>query len=172
MKAIQIQQADIKLKVGGYIIEISIVLSPHKCHERSIDLKRVSEITSVTFSGKVLSGTGRALCAYQIVPTLRDIGLDEAHPALGELCDIWERWHLNDRRNGTREQIEIIEEQVPSLVATYSGKCQILKNLGMLKDRGFEYGTDLLVEPLPLEVEKEIRQIVADLGSEFRIRSC
>jgi hypothetical protein len=162
-----IEFANVKIKWGEYGVEILVEME--RCYpvRRSIDLKIVKGFTKVYFSGTI-SSENRALCIGDIAETLRDLKV-EPESGLGQLCAIWERWHMNSMRHGTRRQLEIIKGS--GCGGRYDDCCRVLKSKRLLKDHGHTYGTDWLAEPLPPEVETELRDLVTSLGGKFRSRN-
>lgn len=165
------EQSNFSVDVDGYTIEILVTLERRKCTDRSIDLKPVSNFMVATFSGSI-AAKSRRICIHQIVPTIKDLKLDK-HPGIAQLCALWQRWHLNESRSGTRLQLKILEAYgyVRGSGATYAEKCKVLRDAGKLNDRGHEFGMGFLAEPMPLVVQDEIRAVVASLGGKFRERT-
>lgn len=63
---------------------------------------------------------------------------------------VWKRWHLNDMRAGTPEQLAIAGE------LPYEKACEALKSAGMFEHNGYRYGSKWLREELPADVVAEI----------------
>lgn len=65
---------------------------------------------------------------------------------LGELADIWEKWHLNDCKAGCIHQgnINVNDEDWTKLAKIETDKCP----------EKYSYGSKWLIEPLPYEVIK------------------
>jgi hypothetical protein len=78
--------------------------------------------------------------------------------APAELCNIWEYWHLNDMRAGTKTQTGLIrfENSLRSQLGMgqmdYTLACLFLQEKDLLVDDGYRYGTAWLKEELPQEV--------------------
>ena len=71
-----------------------------------------------------------------------------------KLCDIWDRWHLNDMRAGTQRQEEAIREFRKTRLArcSYDEACEYLSGIGLLVDNGYKYGSSWLTEEVPQDV--------------------
>jgi hypothetical protein len=80
------------------------------------------------------------------------------------LCDLWDRWHLNDMRAGTPAQEAAIRTWRAALPDPrrdydYGAACDYLKSLNLYDDQGYKYGHAWLFEPVPAEVLAELRAI-------------
>ncbi len=83
--------------------------------------------------------------------------------SIAELCDLWDRWHLNGLIAGSRAQrdhLEVNKPQGPFYPTSYYEKaCEILKAANLYEDRGYKYGSAWLVEPLPVAVMARVGEI-------------
>lgn len=93
------------------------------------------------------------------------------------LCDIWDRWHLNGMKSGTRAQLHALEEMPkPILGDHFKAVCAYLAEVGLLidlhtgtvrtpddKGEGYKYGSAWLFEPLPADVLNELPPLLARL---------
>lgn len=84
---------------------------------------------------------------------------DKLVPAAGfersdilRIQSIWKRWHLNDMRAGTPKQEEFIRLWNVSHKYDYTEACKALKEVGLLYDNGYKYGSAWLQEEVPKEV--------------------
>lgn len=78
-----------------------------------------------------------------------------------QLLRVWERWHLNDMRAGTRAQ-ELLLESVKDTFDHndwYTAACDYLKSIDMYNHNGYEYGTKWLTEPVPSDVLEYLRSL-------------
>ena len=72
--------------------------------------------------------------------------------------DIWGRWHLNDKRDGTPEQMDFIRNYRKNHVrADYEELCGALETAGLYEvimsdGTSYKYGHDLLFESVPDDV--------------------
>ncbi len=72
--------------------------------------------------------------------------------------DIWDRWHLNDTRPGTPEQMDYVRNYRKNHArANYEELCSALKTAGLyevIRADGtlYKYGNALLFEPVPTDV--------------------
>jgi hypothetical protein len=66
-----------------------------------------------------------------------------------KLHNVWKRWHLNDMRAGTPEQMEALRE---AKINGYDEACQFLKEKGLYEVDGYRYGSKWLHEEPPQEV--------------------
>jgi len=104
----------------------------------------------------------------QNTDTIRAAFSDDARVV--RLCELWDRWHLNDMRPGMRAQAAYLADQGLT-GAKYEAAVKALEAANLLEVRTpdgkfYKYGSAWLVEPLPAEVEAEVRELVAALKAE------
>lgn len=77
---------------------------------------------------------------------------DFNHALFNELMDIAKKYHLNDLNSGTRKQDACLEKYYPAFHEKYDYNiaCEVLKEHGLLVDRGHEYGSKWLFREIPL----------------------
>ena len=68
---------------------------------------------------------------------------------LREILKIWNQWHLNDLKAGTRRQAEILSTRLADKDYSYDKAVSILKDNDLYVDRGYVYGSAWLAEELP-----------------------
>ncbi len=126
---------------------------------QTVDLEPVPE------TGLVLSITGEvAGSAGQCADEVREAG--EGCPPVEFLCDIWDRWHLNDMRAGSRQQTEFLNS-LPKARADYSARAALLNAAAL--NEPYRYGSAWLFEPIPENTIAALRETLdrldgADLG--------
>ncbi len=116
---------------------------------------------TIAFNGQRLSIMGDYHgCSGQISGELREL-IDDKPDILKfsvedaiKLCDMWDRWHLNDMRAGTPKQEEAIRElrRTQHKGYRYDEACDYLREIGLLVDDGYKYGTSWLTEEVPQDV--------------------
>lgn len=122
---------------------------------QTIDLEPVSSFWELSIQGTVTHhGKGEGISAAgQIVGGI--LRLYPERTDVARIAAIWERWHLNGMKAGTREQAAALVGLLPG-VDWYDMACARLESAGLLVDRGYKYGSKWLVEPLPEAVLREI----------------
>jgi len=85
---------------------------------------------------------------------------------LRELCEVWERWHLNGMIGASRAQREALKEAAKKTpeVWNFDNAVSHLTSLGLHPDRGYSYGQAWLVEPLPEAVVKRVGLLCVAIG--------
>lgn len=79
------------------------------------------------------------------------------------ICDMWQKYHLNDMHAGTPAQEALLKAAVENgeleKASNYDNACRYLEEHGMLFDRecGYRYGTGWLLEKIP---EKDLEHIM------------
>jgi hypothetical protein len=130
---------------------------------RSVDLKKSKgKLLTLSIVGDVNFGFRRGSAGGQCISTVREIW---GHiPEIAELCDLWERWHLNDLVAGTRKQMEAIRgmEKGPNL-DWYTWACAQLALRDLLVDREYTFGHEWLYEPLPAKVVARIKALAKEI---------
>jgi hypothetical protein len=127
---------------------------------RSIDLKKSrSEVVRLSITADIEDGP----CG-QCISDVRKIWSDD--PRVSELCDLWERWHLNDLRAGTRAQMDAVSKmgKCPSSTEWFSWVCKNLESQGLLVDRGYSFGQEWLFERIPATVVKRIKTLAKEIS--------
>jgi hypothetical protein len=134
---------------GAYTVDIG--LETLEREKVSIDGERVTDGVTVSICGACPTSLGQ--CADSIRSDLEagKINLVLPKEDVERLLDIWDRWHLNDMKAGTRAQEEFIDQH-GLRGKEYTDKVAALKDAGLLEDGGYKYGTAWLYEPVPTDV--------------------
>lgn len=93
-------------------------------------------------------------CQDSISPLLVKHRVFLENDDIAQIMQFWHRWHLNDMNAGTRDQ------QRFACHKDYDANCQELRKLGMYEDRGYKYGHAWLVELIPDDVVKEMKELL------------
>jgi hypothetical protein len=156
----------------SYPVYLDITLNCQPEERVTIDLEKIKGVATLSISGRI----GRnAICCGQIQDELRQ-GLitgdftPEDFDAVWALLEIWDRWHLNDLKAGTRKQEAILDRykvKVGRDNLGYEEQVRILKHNDLLEDSGYRYGSAWLTEPMPDGTGKTLKKILERLGVEF-----
>ncbi|HTE40301.1 MAG TPA: hypothetical protein VK629_05710 [Steroidobacteraceae bacterium] len=137
----------------------------------TIDLKPIpTDAMELSITGECSGSSGQ--CADSIRENAAGV------PDVLRLCDIWDRWHLNGMKAGTRAQLAAIEQMPAPIVGDhYKAVTAYLDECGLLIDtntgtvrvpgdpgEGYKYGTAWLFEPVPAEVLTELSAILDRLN--------
>jgi hypothetical protein len=149
---------------NGYLGSLSVRLTYKSMGGfRSIHLKKhIKPLLTLSISGDTKYQGSRS--GGQCVKEIREIW---GHiPDVAELCDLWERWHLNDMRAGTKAQMEIVRNlrKCPVSSDWYTWACFSLKSHGLLEDHGYTFGREWLFEVIPATVVKRIKVLVRKIN--------
>ena len=151
-----------------YRAEIEVELKLHRRHyaeQRDIDLNPVPD----TYAEFSVCGTIDVKGKYRWEYYSGGQNLDEIaelypdNTLIQEIVGLWNQYHLNDLKAGSRPQTEFIkqyEKDNPSWRYDYSAACDLLRDAGLYIDRGYKYGHAWLLEILPEEVKNRIREII------------
>ena len=83
-----------------------------------------------------------------------------------ELINIWEKYHLNDMKAGSKKQTEAVQKWLDEgNKYDYSHAVEYLKSIDLYEDRGYKYGHSWLFEPIPESVVKKVVFLVRKLKS-------
>lgn len=121
--------------MGGRPVDCTVTVKIEKDNELRECLSIVGESHSLGCSGQIYE----ELYEAKLIPEL--------------FYRYWKRWHLNDMRPGTPQQMEIIRSFLKENPrASYGEQCMELSEHGLLVQDGYRYGTKCLHEKLPQEV--------------------
>lgn len=150
---------------AGCPITVEIEIKPRKNINsvRTVDLEPAGDMDEFSMRGNVWNL--RRTDIYSGGQNRYEIGrLCGSGPKVRRLIEIWDRWHLNCLKAGTRAQQAAIDAHKtanPDWRHGYTAACEVLEAKGLLVDRGYKYGSAWLVEPLPAEVREEVEALVA-----------
>jgi hypothetical protein len=136
-------------------LQLEIRETTNKLH-RTTDLQNITDYLELSICGHVwdLSRYDYDTCG-QCIDTIRECF--PKNKRVQRICDIWEKWHLNDLNAGTDRQTEAIEGwKARGNKYEYTAVCDYLKEINLYADRGYRYGNEWLVRPLPQSVIDEI----------------
>lgn len=122
---------------------------------RDIDLNPITEWQSLAISGAIWTVDGKSSVG-QCQDTIAEMFPESAR--VQRIIELWNRWHLNDMKGGTRTQQRVLDAKGSPL--PYPQTHTVLEEAGCLVDRGYRYGSAWLVEPLPAEVIKELKELL------------
>lgn len=91
---------------------------------------------------------------------LNEISKHIKTPEFKRIRQIWEQYHLNDMKAGTKLQCQAIELwERRGNKYDYTAACEHLKVIGLYEDEGYKYGHQWLFEPIPAEIITEIKKL-------------
>jgi len=139
-------------------IEVETKPAQLKENGRTIDLLPIpADAVELSISGEAAGHLG------QCVETIREAGAGNAD--IQRLCDIWDRYHLNGLKAGTRAQLHYLES-VPNAKG-YDEIKAALGFAGLDPDRNtapdsppYSYGSAWLFEPVPAEILAELAALL------------
>lgn len=141
-------------------------VSPHL----TIEHKPIETYTELSITADIYEGT-RDIGGGQAIDALREIANDlDSQPRtfgrerLRRIVDLWERWHLNGMRAACihqRDTAATVYRVMPDY-GDNDKRWEILRSLYC--PEGYSYGHSWLVEPLPEDIEREIRATFAFPG--------
>lgn len=138
----------INFVASGNRIQVTAELEPTNiASARTIDLEPTTGGLRFSMSAVCDGGAG------QCVQAVRDAG--EGVPEIEALCLLWERWHLNDMRSGTRAQRDFLDGMPQPGPRDFSAQKAALAMFGLEPDtqtragESYSYGSAWLFEPLP-----------------------
>jgi hypothetical protein len=131
--------------------------------KRTIDLENIHEFNRLSIVGDIYRG-GRMESCGQVYDAVRALFKDNV--SIQMICDIWQRWHLNDLKAGTREQNAVIDKVFSDEHRyNYDEACEVLKEKNLYVDRGYKYGSEWLVEPLPQDIINKVRELFPSVSA-------
>ena len=140
---------------------IFITIEEIKEDALTIDLKEVDKQIVLSIYGRVhyprklscitVGQISKNIWYWAINDLFKEYRIDKS--TLFSILDIWDRWHLNNLRAGTRGQNVLVKYYIRRVgYYKYEEVCKFLESKGLLYDRGHKYGSKWLYEPLPQDV--------------------
>ena len=163
--------------IDGERIRVELEIKPAQrvAPYLTIDLDPVpADAVELSISGECDGSAG------QCTDTIRELGADVAD--VQRLCDIWDRWHLNGMKPGTRAQMECLAQHADELKHAqttgqyYDAACEVLRLAGLLTVESnnylnangqpvpYKYGSAWLFEPVSADVVAEATAILDRLN--------
>lgn len=138
-------------------IEVRIEPTSKPASSRTIDLLPISgDALELSITGETPDSSG------QCVDSVRDLG--EGNADVARLCDIWDAYHLNGLKAGTRAQLAYLATLTGAKayeVATASLEAAGLDpDINTLPGTVYRYGSAWLFEPVPAGVVAELSGIL------------
>jgi len=135
-----------------------------KKNKFTTDLEPISEYNTLSICGyekvgrKIISGAQILDGVKEEIDSYKRLKIDRS--VLLRIIEIWEEWHLNDLRAGTTKQQAVIKEwKSEGNEFNFTKVSELLDKKGLLYDKAYEYGSSWLVDPLPENIEKEIKEL-------------
>jgi hypothetical protein len=144
-------------------VELELNLREREDCKLTVDLEPVEGYTELSICGGIWNGSRSDYTACgQMIDEIAK--LFRGSVKVRKIAAIWRRWHLNGMKAGTRKQNALVDwwrsRQPEEYVSDYYGKtCAMLEFMGWLDDGRYRYGTAWLVEPLPVEVIAEVKEL-------------
>jgi hypothetical protein len=127
----------------------------------NIDLEPQNEVTEISICGSIWQQNRKDIYAGgQIVDEISNMFPENLK--VQRIKEIWERWHLNTMKSGTRKQDEVLDAHKtdhPEWKYSYTEACDILKKAGLYEDRGYKYGHAWLSENPPRSIVEELKEL-------------
>jgi len=157
-----------KIKKEGtkeyYRVDVELIL--RKRVARDFEDLRTKEFIDIAFVGDLFYSEGRGrplhISTGQIQDRARELMKDWKIPQeLDFIFKVWEKYHHNTLRPGTRRQILALKKKDKTLLyaSNYDKAVKYLKSIGLYEDRGYKYGSDWLAERVPDEIMTRLKQI-------------
>jgi len=126
----------------------------------TVTIKKTGDLSIVGVEGQKVNGDCRGSCG-QIVD-----GWKNWHPVDGvdleKFAGIWKRWHMNDMRPGTHNQMWRLRQLRGENSWGYEFDCTLLEKCGELVENGYKYGSAWLREEVPADVLEYLRGLQDD----------
>jgi hypothetical protein len=133
----------------------------------TVDLRPIPEdAVEVSIVGNVWNHMGTDIISCgQNTEIIRD--LFSGDKRVQRICSLWDRYHLNGMKCGTRRQNKYLDAhraEYESLASEkgrnyYGAACELLSSANLLVNRGYRYGSAWLYEPIPVRKLAEIKRL-------------
>lgn len=130
-------------------------------------LKEVQKVPVLSISGDVWNSRHSDIVSGgQNYDTISE--LFPSNKKVQRLIEIWKQYHLNNMQAGTKRQTEALnkwrkENNIQGW--DYDQSVEHLKSIDLYKDKGYEYGSGWLYQPIPEDILKEFKSLISDLNS-------
>ncbi len=146
-------------------VDIKVELQVLEYKKRTVDLEEIGTYTELSICGNIWNHlhTGIYSSGLNLDTIARCF---PSNDLVQQLVRIWDKWHLNGMKAGTRTQNAFIDGYLlgSNKRYNYNMVCDVLKTAGLLVDRDYRYGTAWLIEVLPEEVIEKITEICKQLS--------
>ncbi|MGL5713295.1 MAG: hypothetical protein ACRCX7_12635 [Cetobacterium sp.] len=142
-----------KLVIGNKstFIELTLKETNGKHWETFENVKGIA--ISICGSVKIGEIESCGQCQDSIEALYKDGSLHKHADRVGRIVEIWNEWHLNDLKAGTKKQTEYLNKVG---VVGYDEAVKALKDVGLYEDSGYRYGSDWLFNPAPNDIAEEL----------------
>ena len=124
--------------------------------KKTTDLKPIKNYKTFSISGHSKDFGGQI--RDELNPKYIDFSIPQKR--VGSIKNVWKEWHLNDLQAGTKRQQKALKTMRKSKkMDYYDSSVKHLKKKKLHKDRGYAFGSDWLVDPLPKDVELKIKEL-------------
>ena len=141
-------------------ITLEVEIKEKNDKRRTVDLEAINCYKVLSISGdlkELTNGRGRPCWSSsgQIKDSIRTKNKNKLR-----LLEIWDKWHLNDMKSGTKEQEKCLNNWKDRPDGwSYEKDCEHLKKHHLHTDRGYKYGHAWLVEILPEDIIEEVNHL-------------
>ncbi len=156
--------------IKNHRVEIDVkIRSVHRIGRRTWDLEYApDDLLELSICGGVWLPHGKDIAnGGQCGDTIKEFFKDR--PSVMRLCEIWDSYHLNDMKSGTRLQHEALDARPKQKnpLDWYGDACAYLASKNLNPDRGYTFGSAWLYQPLPAEIVEEIKTLCEAIEKEF-----
>lgn len=154
-------------KINSVEIEVEIKNKPNAIDWET--LKEIHDVPELTMSGGIWDGRH-----YDIVSGGQM--LDEiveyfpSNSKLKRLVEIWEEYHLNDLKAGTKKQTAALEGLKYERGDWYDAAVKHLKSAKLYDDNGYQFGSAWLYQPLPEKIIDEVEKLCDELNASVKTK--
>lgn len=162
----QVKNLLIGVNPHGHNVYLSLEIEKvsGKKNKFTTDLEPISEYSTLSICGEEKIGREIISCGQILDDVKKEIDsykrLKIDRSVLLRIIEIWEEWHLNDLRAGTTKQQAVVKEwESEGNKYNFTKASELLDKKGLLYDKAYKYGSSWLVDPLPENIEKEIKEL-------------
>jgi len=144
-------------KINEITVEIELRAGSTALHWET--LEPIENIFELSICGNVWNGSHTDIVSGgqnidELVKLIRT-------PKMRRIHAIWQAYHLNDTRAGTKTQTAYLDGlKAAGWKYDYSAACEQLKSIGLYEDKGYKYGHGWLYQPIPQDVIDEINELL------------
>jgi len=147
-------------KSGNQIVKLELNIKEKEGTDYETFQKENFAVVSISGDLKELSESGRGRPRDSSWGQIYDSINTEGNPKLKRIVELWKKNHLNDLTAGTKRQEQALKEWKNRPEGfSYDKDVAYLKSKGLYVDKGYQYGTQWLVRPVPKEDINELIEL-------------
>jgi hypothetical protein len=142
-------------------VDIEIELTQREC--TNFETLQRENINVLSICGNIWNGVhSDCVSCGQNLDEIKSTVIGK-NPKFLKIYDLWQKYHLNDLKPGTKKQCQVIdlwrkENNINGFA--YTEECEYLKSIDLYFDNAVKWGSQWMAERIPDNVISEIEQLM------------